>query len=297
MPSHFYDLSGRAKFRVCGEDRVRFLNGQTTNDIRRASSAVVQETCVLNAKGHFDAHLFLFAADDAIYLDASASLRAALPCRLDRYIIADDVTVMDMSGSFALFHVLGHEQPLLAGAIFCLQNSRLAHAGWDLWVPSAQAASSRQELSETHSSVSEEEWETMRIELGRPRWGHELTPAILPPEANLEERAIDYRKGCYIGQEVISRMKMSGQRSKRLCGLAAASGTEIATGAKLAAADGKEVGWVTSSTFSARLGRNLALGYVKRGFNDAGTTLRLPDASGLVQVVDLPFPARLDLQG
>ena len=69
------------------------------------------------------------------------------------------------------------------------------------------------------SLADENEWERLRIENGIPRWGRELTPDIIPPEANLAERAIDYEKGCYIGQEVISRMKMSGQLRQRLCGL------------------------------------------------------------------------------
>jgi len=176
-------------------------------------------------------------------------------------------------------------------AIFSLENCRLTSAGWDLWVPTAQAEASHRELSETHASVSEEEWETMRIELGRPRWGKELTAEILPPEANLEERAIEYNKGCYIGQEVISRMKMSGQRSKRLCGLLGDPGAAITTGAKLAAVDGREVGWVTSSIWSERLGGNVALGYVKRGFNEVGATLHLTDGGASLRVTDLPIPA------
>jgi folate-binding protein YgfZ len=115
----------------------------------------------------------------------------------------------------------------------------------------------------------------MRIEQGIPRWGRELTNDIIPIEANLEQRAIDYQKGCYIGQEVISRIKMSGQTNKRLCGLIPLDALPLQPGMKLAApsAPGKEVGWITSATRSERLGKEIALGYVKRGFNSVNTRL------------------------
>src|SRR5438874_5671465 len=137
--------------------------------------------------------------------------------------------------------------------------------------------------------------EILRIEHGIPRWGRELTEEIIPVEANLEEHTIDYEKGCYIGQEVISRMKMSGQTNKRLCGLISLDNTPLQQGMKLAAPStaGKEAGWITSATRSQRLGKQIALGYVKRGFNNPGTTLNalLRDRTGTipVEVVSLPF--------
>ena len=135
----------------------------------------------------------------------------------------------------------------------------------------------------------------MRIEQGLPRWGRELTDNIIPIEANLEGRTIDYEKGCYIGQEVISRMKMSGQTNKRLCGLISLDDTPLRQGIKLVvpSSSGKEAGWITSATRSARLGKQIALGYVKRGLNDVGTRLDAvsPHVSNAipVEVVSLPF--------
>jgi len=140
----------------------------------------------------------------------------------------------------------------------------------------------------------------MRIEQGIPRSGCELTQEIIPIEANLEQRTIDYQKGCYIGQEVISRMKMSGQTNKRLCGLISLDDIPLQQGMKLAAGSTpvREVGWITSATRSERLGKQIALGYVKRGFNSVGTKLdalmpadsatQKPDTIS-VEVVSLPF--------
>jgi folate-binding protein YgfZ len=132
----------------------------------------------------------------------------------------------------------------------------------------------------------------MRIEQGIPRWGHELTHEIIPIEANLEQRTIDYQKGCYIGQEVISRMKMSGQTNKRLCGLISPDDIPLRPGMKLAppSVAGKEVGWITSATRSER--QEIALGYVKRGFNNVGTTLKAVTATQPIRVEVVPLPFR-----
>jgi tRNA-modifying protein YgfZ len=269
-PSLFFDLSARTKLRVTGADRFRFLNGQTTNDVRKASPDATQESCVLNSKGHLDAHIFLFAVPNEIWIDTEAELREQLQGRLERYIIADDVLVEDASEGFALFHVLAEPRPEGAGARFCVRSRRLGCDGWDLWVESGAAKEATDALTATYHAADENEWERLRIENGIPRWGHELTPDIIPPEANLAERAIDYEKGCYTGQEVISRMKMSGQVRQRLCGLVSEKG--LYPGMELRVEE-KVVGRVTSAVFSARTTSNIGLAMIKRGYNDIGTSL------------------------
>src|ERR1700757_447353 len=92
----FVDLSARAKFRISGADRFRFLNGQITNDLRKASETSAIEACVLNAKGKIDAHIFLSAWGERFSVDADASLREAFKVRLERYVIADDVQIEDI---------------------------------------------------------------------------------------------------------------------------------------------------------------------------------------------------------
>jgi folate-binding protein YgfZ len=131
--------------------------------------------------------------------------------------------------------------------------------------------------------------EVFRIERGIPRWGRELTNEIIPVEANLESSSIDYAKGCYIGQEVISRMKMSGQTNKRLCGLVSLNGSPLEPGVRLTSATdaGREAGWITSATKSDRLGRQIGLGYAKRGFNTPGNALLAGTIP--VEVTALPF--------
>jgi tRNA-modifying protein YgfZ len=288
MTPAFFDLSARAKLRVTGADRIRFLNGQTTNDVRKAGPEATQESCVLNTKGHLDAHIFLSATPNDIWIDADQELREPLQTRLERYVIADDVMIEDVTDQFALFHVLADSEPKISGAKFCFRSWRLGFDGWDLWVEVARAEAVKSTLAADYRAMDESEWEVLRIENGIPRWGRELTPEIIPPEANLQMRAIDYEKGCYIGQEVISRMKMSGQTRQRLSGLtseiALVPGMEVRAGTKV-------VGRVTSGVFSQRMNSHIALAMIKRGYTEPGRSLvTLADGTETtVEVVALPF--------
>jgi folate-binding protein YgfZ len=304
----FLELSERAKFRITGTDRLRFLNGQITNDLRKAGEISAIEACILNAKGKIDAHIFLFASGESFLVDAAADLRETLKVRLERYVIADDVQIEDVTDQFSLFHVLSRQSPALESG-WTVSVRRFAEPGWDIWVDAAQHGALLQELSLRWTLCDSDTAEVIRIEQGIPRWRRELTEEIIPIEANLEQRTIDYQKGCYIGQEVISRMKMSGQTNKRLCGLISVDDTPLQPGMKLVSPSvpGKEVGWITSAARSETIGKEIALGYVKRGFNSAGTKLAAarpsgglgasatenfapePDSTISVEVVPLPF--------
>jgi tRNA-modifying protein YgfZ len=290
----FLDLSARAKLRVTGADRLRFLNGQITNDLRKASETVAIEACVLNAKGKLNAHIFIAAFEESLLIDAEPELRETLRARLDRYIIADDVHIEDVTDEFSLFHVCTEERPT-PGSGRVISARRFAATGWDIWSDSARHDAVRRELALAYRFIDSAAADVMRIEEGLPRWGRELTDEIIPIEANLEQRTVDYEKGCYIGQEVISRIKMSGQTNKRLCGLISLNNTPLQAAMKLVApsASGKEAGWITSATHSQRLGKEIALGYVKRGFNKAATNLNAlsvdPVGAIPVEVISLPF--------
>ncbi len=292
----FLDLSERAKFQITGTDRVRFLNGQITNNLRQTTEKVAIEACVLNAKGKMNAHIFVSALAECFSVDTEPELRETLRSRLERYVIADDVQIADVTDQFSLFHVLSEESPKPEhGRIVSVR--RFAERGWDIWSDASHHDAVRQQLSSAFGFLNSVATEVMRIEQGIPRGGgRELTEEIIPIEANLEQRTVDYEKGCYIGQEVISRMKMSGQTNKRLCGLVSLDDVPFQLGMKLASASaaGREVGWITSSARSERMGKEIALGYVKRGFNSAGTKLDAFSAENSakripVEVVPLPF--------
>ncbi|MGH8092839.1 MAG: YgfZ/GcvT domain-containing protein [Chthoniobacterales bacterium] len=288
-----FDLSDRVKLRLRGRDRVRFLNGQVTNDVRKAGADHSLPACVLSAKGKIDAFILIGAESDALLLDADPALRTTLAPRLERYVIADDVTIEDVTRELALFHVTGELRPVLPNEMSWRSNKRYGTGGWDLFVEAAERDRTLGMLSALEPICDAESAERWRIEQGIPRWAHELTDQIIPLEANLESEAIDYSKGCYIGQEVISRMRMSGQTNKRLRGLLAVPDLPLVAGMRLASRseEGQEAGWITSATRSDRLGKQIALGFVKRGFNEVGTRLiaRCADEATTVEVVELPF--------
>jgi folate-binding protein YgfZ len=294
----FFDLSPRVKLRVTGTDALRFLNGQISNDLRKATGDFAIQASVLSAKGKLNANVFISAEADSFVLDADPEVREELPARIERYIIADDVQIEDVTARFAIFHVIGGVKPVLSRPLRTLQADRFGSPGWDIWPERAEADPVRQELSGNLAFCDEECAEVFRIERGIPRWGRELTDQIIPTEANLEATSIDYSKGCYIGQEVISRIKMSGQTNKRLCGLVSISGAPLRPGLRLVSeeGEGKEVGWITSATRSRRLEKEIALGYVKRGFNSAASRFQAipPENSGdainiAVELVAVPF--------
>jgi len=265
--------------------------------VRKAGEEVAVEACVLNAKGKMNAHIFVSAAPDCFWLDADRELREALPVRLERYVIAADVQIENVTDRLSVFHVLSRAAPNLSDCRI-VSLRRFAEPGWDIWADAAAHEDVSRQLSSTFDHLDPATAEIMRIEEGIPRWGRELTEEIIPIEANLEERTVDYEKGCYIGQEVISRIKMSGQTNKRLCGLISLDGVPLQAGMRLASAPekGKEAGWITSATRSEKIGKEIALGYVKRGFNspsgkldalareNSGAVTAIP-----VEVIPLPF--------
>ena len=128
----FFDLSTSVKIRVSGNDRLRFLNGQITNDIRKVAPAKSLAACVLNAKGRLDAHVFLSTDSDSFVIDAEPELRETLPPRLERYVIADEVEIEDVSDRLSIFHALTETQPDLPDNCRTLAANRFRKAGWDI---------------------------------------------------------------------------------------------------------------------------------------------------------------------
>ena len=237
-----------------------------------------------------NAYLSICAASNCFLVDADPELRESLQPRLERYIIADDVQIEDVSDRLSIFHVLNSSPPALPTECKIISTNRFAGFGWDIWIEAKQRDRIFYRLSEEFDFCDADCAEVFRIEQGIPHWGRELTAEIIPIEANLEGRAIDYEKG------VISRIKMSGQINKRLCGLVSVNDSPLIPGMRLAsAAEGrKEVGWVTSATHSQSLGKEIGLGYVKRGFNSTGSRLEAfvledPVVTTRTEIVDLPF--------
>ena len=253
------NLGPRTMLKVSGPDSVRFLNGQITNDVTLTDSGKSISACVLNMKGKMDAFIHLSQHEGAFYLETDISLRSLLFQRLDRYLIADDVELEDISDQFDLIHSPEDIDALHRIGSFTSSANRFGWDGLDIFVPSGNCEIESAPFAESQA-------EAARILNGIPKWPNELFPGLLPPEAGLEETAISYTKGCYTGQEVISRMKRAGKINRKLVKLTL-NKPLIPTKAKLLV-DGKEAGFITSVA-SLYPDQEIALGYLKRKFEDA----------------------------
>ena len=286
------DLSDRVKLRLTGTDRVRYLNGQVTCDVRRLAPGESIAGCILTAKGKLSADVMITATDTALYLDGDPALRETLPARMERYIIADDVTLEDVSDQLSLLHCFGGE----AGDLLRVATRavRFGIQGHDIFIETERAGTMLRELLQTRVSIPEPLQEVLRIEAGQPRWSHELNGNTLPPEAGLERTHIDYFKGCYIGQEVISRLKSVGHVNRRLVGVSASGGEVLVAGMQIfmEAEPMKILGTLTSACWSFALEKPIALGYLKRGSPTESLLARNPEQPGTavpLRLQELPF--------
>jgi tRNA-modifying protein YgfZ len=287
------DLSDRAKLRVTGPDRIRFLNGQLTNDLTNLKPGFSVYACALSAKGKLCGDLFITPMQDTVLLDYEPVLRDAIPARLEKYLIADEVELEDVTDQFALFHVCDTVLPdtiVPEGTV--TTSNRFAVEGKDLLLPATLKNVVLNLLKETPRTDSETE--QFRIEQGIPRWAAELSEEVIPNEAGLDERAISYTKGCYLGQEIISRIKSLGHVNRHLRGVRLINGSELQAADKLVQADGQPIGTVTSACRSARLDGWIGLAFLKRGFDRLGAVYSVsrPVTSSLIgsaEVRSLPF--------
>jgi folate-binding protein YgfZ len=316
------DLSSRSRLCVAGADRVRFLNGQVTNNVKDLKAGEGCYAALVNAKGRMESDLNIYCLPDELLLDFEPGLASTVSLRLEKYIIADDVQIVDVSSSYRMLTVQGPRSgdvikragisapaPALhwtktsqeSGEIYCMNNARGTTLGFDIFVPASMwavfyqnALQAAQELDGGASTL--EALEVVRIEAGIPRFGIDMDHSNLAPETGIESRAISYSKGCYIGQEVISRIRAYGQVAKSLRGLRLPAELSFLPGKhdKLFHS-GKEVGYVTSATWSPKFKTNLALGYVRRERNKPGTVLQVGPANGQFNVVvcDLPFTSEV----
>jgi folate-binding protein YgfZ len=256
------DLSAaRARLRVTGADRVAFLHGQCTNEVKKLVAGQSCYAAFLTAKGKMRGEGEILCLPDAFLLETSLGLAPSL----EKFIITEDVLIEDVSASSREWLVVGD-----AGVNVPADAVTFTH-------PLGTGVISREQLKPT---LSGEALEVLRVEAAVPKWGADMDENTIPNEAGLEKRAMSYDKGCYIGQETIARIKTYGHVNRQLVQLAIESQAGMPVppvptrGDKLFAGE-REVGQVTSVVFSTRLGKPLALGYVRREFAETGTKLTI----------------------
>ena len=317
------DLSFRGRLCILGTDRVKFLNGQVTNNVKELPAGGGCYAALVSAKGKIQSDLHIYILENEILLDFEPGLVGAVQQRLEKYIIAEDVQVADVSAPYGLWSVQGPkaaavikrlpwnfalpEKPCALariddaalGEIYVMNHARTHCAGYDLFVPSG----AMQPVADQLITAAKETggrfcgWqalETARIEAGIPRFGADMDETNLASEV-LDTGAISYSKGCYIGQEVIARVRTYGQAAKSLRGLRLPDNVRAlpVKGDKLFLGE-KEAGYITSAVASPRLKVNIALGYVRREANQTGTELllQMPPDKIPVKIVELPFVSR-----
>ena len=315
------DLSFRSRLCVTGADRARFLHGQVTNNVKDLQPGQGCYAALVNAKGKLESDLYIHCLRDELLLDFEPGLTGRVRERLERFIVSDDVQVVEVAPHYGLLGVLGPGSAALVersvlnrpppalplssavvqdaapGEIVIVNQSRGAATGFDLFVPVPALAATADKLIAAARATGGlacgwQSLEMIRIEAGLPRFGADMDETNLAPETGLEARAISYEKGCYIGQEVINKLRTFAHVTKSLRGLKFADDSKQlpARGDKLFH-EGQEAGHITSALASPALGCNIALAYVRTAHNAPGTDLTLRTAAGEVsaRVVPLPF--------
>ena len=268
MPQHI-PLGTFDAVTFTGPDAVRFLNGQMTQDARTvANGERAAHSCVTDAKGRLQFRIVL-AADAAGNIIATVPPGAgeALEARLTRYLIADDAEATTTPNAWEIHHFPG-TSPTPPTGVLARAIDRFGEPGCDWWVPAGTECT----LPDGAQTLDADAIEALRITRGIPAWGREITDGMLPPEARLEPTDISYQKGCYIGQEVISRIKSAGKVNRMLTRFEIHS-THAEPG-PLTAGDGREAGTVTSiAPPAAGKPTRLALGFLKRTADSTSLTL------------------------
>jgi folate-binding protein YgfZ len=313
------DLSCSGVFELKGDDRVRFLHGMVTNDIKSLTPGSGCHAAFLSPQGRMMADLRVFCCEDSLILTTDPAVREKLGPALRKYIIGDRPLLLDRSDELALLSLQGpkatallasllpqlpllerpyeHCEATLAGARTRIcRVSRTRSGGLDFIVerqslPGVWDLITASGKKDGVWPVGFESFNVHRIEAGIPSYGIDMDENTLPIEAGLEKTAISFTKGCYIGQESVARITYRGHVNRKLIGLSL-SGTRPASKGDKISKDGQEVGWVTSSAYSPNLRIAIALGYLRREVLEPGTSVLIGtgEAGVSAQVSPLPFP-------
>jgi folate-binding protein YgfZ len=292
----------RGVLSVGGADRLNWLQGLLTNDVLALPVGGVCQAAYLTPQGRMIAEMRVVNAPAHVLLDVPGPLAATLRARLDSLLFAEDANITDESARLALIEAHGPLVAAIGGDAMRAIAAGAEAIVFDhaLGVPSVSIFAGHESVVPivagfAASGIPEVSLETLnllRVEAGRPAFLVDMDEHTIPLEAGLEDRAISFTKGCYVGQEVIVRVMQRGQGrvAKKLVGLLLAGNELPAAGAPVTATD-RHVGRLTSAVWSPTLGRGIALGYVHRDFLEPGTTLSVTSPAGPVSatVTALPF--------
>lgn len=321
------DLSFRGRICLLGNDRIRFLHGQITNDVKKLAVGEGCYSALTSAKGKMESDLNIYNLQEELLLDFEPGLTEKISQRLEKFIVADDVQIVDVAPHYGFLSVQGPKAEQVVSAVGLLSDKALSKPrsiiksseatlgeiyiasqprihptdekkfGFDIFVPNNSLGAVADKLVAAAKDIGGRAcgWtalETARIEAGIPRFGIDMDETNLPMECGIEQSAISFNKGCYIGQEVLNRVHTIGHVNKELRGLRLAEDLKGWPQAKdKLFHNGKEIGYITSAIKSPALNANIALGYVRREANQMGIelVLRTADGENFAKIVELPF--------
>jgi glycine cleavage system T protein len=313
----FLDISNRAVLEFTGADRLSYLQGLISNDLRALSSGEGMYAAFLTQQGKVLGDCRVLAKDDCFILDLWEPLKPKILDHLNRYLVADEVEINDLTAHYAMFSIQGPSSEQLLGRfvekdkqpqqpiahstaeiygveVRICRYSHTGEDGFDLMIPVADIENVARRFTETGSAysaqwVGTEAYEVVRIEAGIPRYGVDITEDNLILETGLNH-AVSFNKGCYLGQEVVERIRSRGHVNKNLTGLVIEGEKSATFGSKVVIAE-KEIGTITSSVYSPALSSAIALAYIHRDHRSPGTQLAIRDNYEVLnaRVAQLPF--------
>ncbi len=305
--SAWIDLSARGKIRVVGEDRARLLHAMSTNDVQHLEPHAGLYAFFLTAQGRIIADAYIYNLGDSLFLDTEPETGAKLRDHLDKYIIADDVTLEDETETWAAIGIEGPQfteaadrlslpvPPQMYGVAEWQSGfiSRTAVTGRDgvrIFIPKEHKEDLIRRIEDSGiPGASAADAMVVRLENGAPRYGEDVSERYLVQETQRLE-AVHTNKGCYLGQEIVERVRSRGQVHRLLTPVRIEGTQPPAPGAKFGA-DGKDLGEITSAAYSPALGQVVALAYVRAEAAQGERELYMQTDNGQVAVF---IPARIN---
>jgi folate-binding protein YgfZ len=294
------DRSSRGKLIVRGPDAAEYLQGQITNDVEALEPGAGCYAALLERKGHIQGDMrVLLLHEDEYWLDTEPESAAAVLRHLQMYSVGREVEIEDVGEQWAIVSLIGPRAQEVSGADGPAPEHSQRFRNWEGVEVLAVATDVGVDLVVKRDDldpllklaeaagaveVSEAAAEIVRVETGRPRFGAEISPEVMPAEAGIVERAVDFEKGCYIGQEPVARLHYRGKPNRRLCGLRLSAPAQTGEPLRL---DEREVGSLATVCVSPALGP-IALALVRREA-ELGAVLEVGDGATTAELVELPF--------
>ena len=281
----------RGLIEVSGREAVQFLNGMITNDVSKLEDGARMIAAFPNAQGRLLAVVRVARRGDKFLFETEAATHEKVFQNLFRFTFAGDFFVEDLSEKYRCYSISDFGFRISDFEVLEFAN----RFGKDVFVPVEAAEDFLNDLKKRSAvEVSGELYEVLRVERGIPLYGVDMDETTIVPELGIDD-LISYNKGCYIGQEIIARIYFRGHVAKQLTGLVLSEPPATAGGlndaelknAELKSADDKNAGRITSTVFSPRLGKTIALAFVRYDYLAEGTELKAGDRTATVK--NLPF--------